>query len=743
MTFYHSTLKKIANLILLVVLLIGALGCRVTGFLVPTITPTLTLTATPTSSATPTASVTATSTVTPSLTATLTRTQTATRTPSRTMTPTITPTPRGFYKNSTAGFLLEYPPEWEINENANTVMFTFKAGDLIVSIEPLVSDEIFDHKLYAGVISGQLSNSIGKTVSFKQTGTSQMVLDGESAEVFEYSTQAGQSPFDLRLIHAHKNLRQTLIWMLAPGGVLDKNESVLLGMLGSFHFTLPAPFGLPRDQTLVLLGGEPSPQELDPALTHDSSSGYVGLLYSGLVRYSNRLELMPDLAESWTVSPDGKVYTFNLNPDLQFASGDPITAQTVVDSWVRACDPNIQSLTAAAYLGDIVGVRERLNGQSSFISGLKIIDQHTLEVTLDGAKPYFLAKLTYPTAYVVNPKSIYFGTDWALTADASGPYRIKEYKEHEALIFERNPNSLLPVTVQTVTFVFQQSISPLNLYKDDVIDMVSLGNADLASIVDRSQNPGDAFFGQLLTAPAMCTSLLQINPAQAPLDDINLRKALLFSLNRPEFVALMSEGMAQPAYGILPPAMPGYIERSSPVYDLSAAKQALASSKYSGITIPPITLVTSGTAGSTRPDLAYFAAAWKELGITIKIQYVDPSQLTQSARSTKAALTLYSWCADYPDPENFLDMLYYSGSEFNVSGLIDPELDVLLEKARTEPDLQARVNLYQEAETRLLEQVEAIPLMTSLRAILVKPRVQGYLLPPIYILDILGLELNQ
>ena len=170
---------------------------------------------------------------------------------------------------------------------------------------------------------------------------------------------------------------------------------------------------VPLNQALVLEGGESNnPRDYDPATTHGSGDKRV---FSGLVSFDPHLNLTPDLAESWDVSADGTVYTFHLRTNAKFHDGRPVTAQDVIYSWERAVGPALASETAVTYLGDIVGVKEMAAGKADHISGLQALDDHTLKVTIDAPKPYFLLKLTYPTAFVwtrptLNPARIGFTT---------------------------------------------------------------------------------------------------------------------------------------------------------------------------------------------------------------------------------------------------------------------------------------------------------------------------------------------
>ena len=133
---------------------------------------------------------------------------------------------------------------------------------------------------------------------------------------------------------------------------------------------------VPLNQALVIAGGESTnPRDYDPATTYSSGNK---LIFSGLVSFDPRLNLTPDLAEKWSVSPDGTVYTFHLRENAKFHNGRAVTAQDVIYSWERAASPALESDTVLTYLGDILGVKEMASGQTDHIAGLRALDDHTL-----------------------------------------------------------------------------------------------------------------------------------------------------------------------------------------------------------------------------------------------------------------------------------------------------------------------------------------------------------------------------
>ena len=170
-------------------------------------------------------------------------------------------------------------------------------------------------------------------------------------------------------------------------------------------------------------------ETLDPAIVQDATShSFVSLLFSGLVALDAHLQVVPDLAERWDVDDSGMVYTFYLNKNARFHNGRAVTAEDVRYSLERACDPKRGSVQRAqSYLDDIVGVVERTKGTASSISGLTVLDETTIQITIDAPKPYFLAKLTYPTSFIVNRENVEDTSHkWTAHPIGTGPFAMFE-----------------------------------------------------------------------------------------------------------------------------------------------------------------------------------------------------------------------------------------------------------------------------------------------------------------------------
>ena len=177
--------------------------------------------------------------------------------------------------------------------------------------------------------------------------------------------------------------------------------------------------------------------------------------------------------------------------------------------------------------------------------------------------------------------------------------------------------------------------------------------------------------------------------------------------------------------------MPGHTDDLSVAsFDPQAARAALESSTYAD-DMPTIVYTERGYGDEDDPFTDAVVSMWREnLGIEVQVEYLDPDYFSEQAVSEDNQIVAYGWCADYPDPENFLDLIFRSEGGFNVAGYSNPEVDVLLDQARSEQDPGARLKLYKQAEELLLEDFAVLPLDYSQWYALVDPKVQGYTLSP-------------
>ncbi|MCD6520960.1 MAG: hypothetical protein J7M05_13660, partial [Anaerolineae bacterium] len=228
-----------------------------------------------------------------------------------------------------------------------------------------------------------------------------------------------------------------------------------------------------RGGTLRLSGSPPA--TLDPAMVQDSTSAeYVFHLFSGLVRLNEELQVVPDLATQWEISPDGRTFTFYLRPGATFQNGRAITSRDVIYSLERALQPSLGSPVALSYLGDIVGAEALARGETDHLAGVKALDDHTIQITIDEAKAYFLAKLTYPTAFVVDREQIERkGEAWVRNPNGSGPFVLEELtKEHIVLRRNKRYYGKLPA-LDRVEYIFSGGV-PITMYENNQLDIVEV-----------------------------------------------------------------------------------------------------------------------------------------------------------------------------------------------------------------------------------------------------------------------------
>ena len=491
----------------------------------------------------------------------------------------------------------------------------------------------------------------------------------------------------------------------------------------------------PQGGIFTRLWGDPP--TLDPHLTSDTTSAFVVVeIYSGLVTLSPELELVPDLAESWDISPDGLVYTFNLRPYAKFHDGSPVTAHDFLWSINRAAHPDTASPVADTYLNDIVGAEDVFEGRADEISGIKVIDDYNIQFTIDAPKAYFLAKLTYPTAYVVDRKNVESGgRNWFDSPNGTGPFKLKEYKVGERIVLERNDNyHREPPNLEAIVMNLAGG-QAMAMYENDEIDITGVGLFDLERVLD----PTNALNRELVIAPPdFNITYIGFNTSWAPFDDQKFRQALNHAIDKELIATEVLSELVVPAYGILPPGFPAYqAELEGLRYDPQLAKNLLSESKYADpSSYDRIVITVPGTGGTIGLDLEVVIEMWRQtLGVEVEIQQVEwATYLDELNRNAFQAFAGLGWEADYPDPQDFLDILFHTDSSINHGAYSNPEVDDILERARVEPDVTRRTELYRQAEIMIVDDAAWVPLWyQGERYALIKPHVQNYKITPMIV----------
>ncbi|MCH8201418.1 MAG: peptide ABC transporter substrate-binding protein, partial [Chloroflexi bacterium] len=411
----------------------------------------------------------------------------------------------------------------------------------------------------------------------------------------------------------------------------------------------------------------PDPITLDPACASDAGSAeYIVEIFSGLVSFDLDLNVIPDIAEDWEVSDDGTVYTFNLRSNVLFHDNSrPVTAGDFKFSLERALNPDTQSTVGEVYLDDLVGAAEFIAGNADEVTGIRVIDPQTLELTITEPSAVFVDKLTYPTAYVVDQREVgdatcFEGGGWTLTPNGTGPFKLEEWDLGRKIVLTANPRFHLEPApaLERVTFILSGG-SSFVMYENDEIDITGIGSVNIESVRD----PNSDLNADLREGPSLNVFYIGFNTQEAPFDDANLRNALSLSIDRNFLAREFLLDLVVPAKGILPPGMDGYNEALPDIpFDPDAARDLLEKAGGAGV-IDGATILTSGQGATPSDILQVVLAMWEqELGITVTIEQEDFGLFLRDLDDGKFEMFSLGWIADYPDPQNFLDIKLHSES---------------------------------------------------------------------------------
>lgn len=660
-----------------------------------------------------------------------TATPTATPEPTATPTPTPDPVPEGFvpFVSQELGISLYYPSEWMITPTGGE-----GAWLVVQDSEGISRMLLLSQQASAGSLSEQIETIIPSLTPeagnprVERTGAVTLD-DGTTAERADilYEVEGGT---DVRRIQVMQ--RGELLYLLvviAPLAEIERQEETIDTMLASFRSFPPEPYGVPRDSAFTMPLGEPT--TLDPAIARETTSHFfVTSLFSGLVRISSDFSIEPDLAEDFRVDVTGRVYTFILRDGITFHDGTPITAEDFKYSIERAADPALNSETAPLYLSDILGVTEKLNGEAEEVSGVEVVDERTIRIRTDEHKEYFLAKLTYPSAAIVDRRTVEpLGFDWWMSDDinGSGPYRLARWEREEVVVLQRFDDYHSPAALEYVVspLAALPGVGGLAMYLSDAWDAIPVGTGSLNFVRE-----SETLSSQLFEFPQLTTYYLGVDGAQPPFDDPDVRRAFLMALDRERLIEVVYDGNVEFAKGLLPPGMPGYSEslRGIP-YDSEGARQLLAGSKYAD-DFPEVVFSAVDVDGEPTELVQFVVAAWQEeLGVDVQVELHESDVYYYSLENVAGNLWHAGWVADYPDPENFLDLLLHSDA---LEGkYVNERFDGLIQGARTERDRSARLRTYGEAEQLLIDEAGIFPLFHVSDYVLVRPHVEGFKMNPL------------
>ncbi|MEN9938974.1 MAG: hypothetical protein RLZZ387_5553 [Chloroflexota bacterium] len=498
----------------------------------------------------------------------------------------------------------------------------------------------------------------------------------------------------------------------------------------------------PADTLRWSLEGISDLPSLDPARPQGiQSTTLINLVFSGLIRLDERLEVKPDGAESWEVSPDGTVYTFTLRESLAFGDGTRVTAADFVYAINRALQPETASFGAPSQLGRIVGAQEVVEGAAREASGVRALDERTLEITLAAPQAHFLAQLSYPYTFVVPRELVESGEDWQRRAYGTGPFRVASVAPGEAIRLEANEHYWAgrPGVAQVVMPLSPDAETAYQRYQAGELDI--MGNRDNpvpAERIAEAQATPDFRSAALLT-----TRYIGFNNRRAPFDSADVRRAFALAVDKQAIAEGPLDGTVIPADRILPAGMLGTQFPVRPLaHNPESAREALEQAGFpGGAALPPVT-ISYAVEGDNATVVEALRQAWKEhLGIDVSAEalpldeFIKKLDTTYFSPEDPESLDLYLsvWGADYPDPQNFLSQQLTTGNRNNNGHFSDPDFDRLVAEADQLYDraqIERRLQLYNQAEQIAIDKVGWLPLFYPRFNILLHPRVEGLRVTP-------------
>jgi oligopeptide transport system substrate-binding protein len=250
---------------------------------------------------------------------------------------------------------------------------------------------------------------------------------------------------------------------------------------------------------------------------------------------------------------------------------------------------------------------------------------------------------------------------------------------------------------------------------------------------DRVTDPAGPFYDQLRISPELSFSFIGFNCAAPPFDDVNIRRAFTYAVDKDKIVSLVFRNLVEKADGILPPGIPGYDKSLVGLdFDVGKARELIALSEYGDVSnLPPIMITTTGYGGVISSSLSAIIAQWREnLGVEVEVRMLEPERYLYHLKQEKDQMYDMGWIADYPHPQDFLEILFRTGNDVNYGEYSNAEVDAQLDAAAVEADSALSLEMYRQIEQALVEDAACLPLWFDVNYILVKPYVEGYELNP-------------
>ncbi len=483
--------------------------------------------------------------------------------------------------------------------------------------------------------------------------------------------------------------------------------------------------------------------ELDPRTT-DTQEGYTvaANVYDCLVLYDlGATTIRPGLAESWEISEDGLLYTFNLRQGVSFHDGEPFNADAVV-TWYTSIDPDAADTQYDAarmvYMADFI---------TNWIDTVEAVDEFTVRITLPEPYAPLLANLAIPIAGIPSPAAIAQGLDYLATnPSGTGAFRLAspdDWTRDSQMVLQANPDYWggAPKVEQFIVRVIPESSTRLQSLEAGEIDIAwALSPED----VEKTRDNPDLV---VVEAAGLNTNWVGLNVTKEPFTSKEVRQALNYAVNKEE----ISEGTLQRQYGDRgwrAAASRLGVQPGPDVVPVRSrrARALLAEAGYDEGNPLTFTLMAYTIPRGFNPAGDRLATAvqefWSEVGVEANVQTAEWTQFRADRNAGKYQCNLGGWQGDNGDPDNFLATFFYSANKGggNTTFYDNPEVDDLLVQAVRISDLEERKALYQQAEQLIVDDAPCVFLGYQMHQVVTRANITDFQLQPTYIYYFAGVS---
>jgi oligopeptide transport system substrate-binding protein len=486
----------------------------------------------------------------------------------------------------------------------------------------------------------------------------------------------------------------------------------------------------------LIVGNYAEPEDLDPQIvTIYTDQNILLALFEGLTAIDETTsQAVPAQASSWESSEDGLTWTFHLKAGLRWSNGEPLTADDFVASWRRMLAPAF----AADYAYLLYPIRNaqainegRLKDPS--LLGVSAPDAVTVRIELERRTPYLPILVGLPPWFPVNPRVLARfgaltarGTKWTRPGNlvGNGPFTLKEWTPNARIVVDRNPSYWNASGVSLNRMIFVPIENPDTEERDFRSGQLHITSSVPISKISayRKEAPNE-----LRTDPFSQTYFLRCNVTRAPFDDPRVRRALSLAVDRDAISHRVLIDTRGAAHAFTPEGTGDYSPRARVDLELDQARRLLAESGHpGGRGIRPFEIMLKDD--GIEPQVAQaIQEMWSEnLGVHATLATLEQKTLIQNQQNLNYDIAFASWAADFLDPVTFLGLFTSDGGN-NWTGWKDAEYDRLISEASNTADPRGRMEVFQRAESALLQSGPVIPLYFGAQNYLIDQRVSGWL----------------